>query len=108
MPTIFLLALAAAVYPQLLAVVVVILTRPNPKALLWVCYLGSVVVVAAASIIVLAIFRSRGTVAGTTSHRLGSATYLLAGAIALAVAIFVVTPRGRRLAGRDLFGLRSR
>jgi hypothetical protein len=29
------LALAAAVYPQLLAVVVVILTPPSPKLLLW-------------------------------------------------------------------------
>jgi hypothetical protein len=108
MPTIFLLAFAAAVYPQLLAVVVVILTRPNPKRLLWACYLGSVVVSVSASIVILAIFRSSESIAGTTSHRLGPATYLTAGAIALAVAIFVATPRGRELVGRDRFAFRSR
>jgi Sap, sulfolipid-1-addressing protein len=107
MPTIFLLALAAAVYPQLLAAVVVILTRSNPKPLLWACYLGSVVVSVSASIVILAIFRSRGSIAGTTSHRLGPATYVVAGAIALAVAIFVATPRGRELVGRDLVAFRT-
>jgi hypothetical protein len=43
--SIILLALAAAVYPQLLAVVVIILTRPNPQPLLWGCYLASLLVV---------------------------------------------------------------
>ena len=96
MPTIFLLAIAAAVYPQLLAVVVVILTRQNPKPLLWACYLGSLLVSISASIVILVIFRSRGSVAGASSHRIGPATYLAAGAIALAVAVFVATRRGRR------------
>ena len=40
MGSFILLALAAAVYPQLLAVVVIILTRPNPRRLLWACYLS--------------------------------------------------------------------
>ena len=40
MGSIIVLALAAAVYPQLLAVVVIILTRPNPQPLLWACYLA--------------------------------------------------------------------
>lgn len=106
--TIFLLALAAAVYPQLLAVVVVILTRSNPKALLWACYLGSLVVSIGASIVVLAIFRSRGSIAGTTSQRLSPSTYLAVGAIALAIAIVVATPRGRELIGRDLLPPRLR
>jgi hypothetical protein len=108
MPTVFLLALAAAVYPQLLAVVVVILTRPNPEPLLWACYLGSLVVSVSASIVILVVFRSRGTIAGASSHRLSPATYLVAGAIALTVAIFVMTRRGRDLMGRDLFAVRRR
>jgi hypothetical protein len=108
MPTILLLALAAAVYPQLLAVVVVILTRPNPKPLLWACYLGCVVVSVGASVAILGIFRSRGSIVGTTSHRLGAVVYLVAGAIALAVALFAATPRGRELVGSDLFASRSR
>ena len=108
MPTIFLLALAAAVYPQLLAVVVVILTRPNPKPLLWACFLGSLLVSVGASVVIFVIFRSRGTIAGAGSHRLSPATYLAAGAIALAVAMFVATRRGRELMGRDLLVWRRR
>jgi hypothetical protein len=108
MPTILLLALAAAVYPQLLAVVVVILTRPNPRLLLWACYLGCMAVSLGASIAILLVFRSRGSVAGTSSQTLGPAAYLAAGTIAVAVAIFAVTSRGRRLAASDPFGVRSR
>ena len=108
MGTIFLLALAAAFYPQLLAVVVVILTRPNPKPLLWACYLGSLLVSVGAGIAILAIFRSRGSFAGASSHRLSPATYLTVGAIAVAVAIFVASSRGRELIGREVPVVRSR
>ena len=99
MGAIFLLGLAAAVYPQLLAVVVLILTRPNPKPLLWACYLGSLSVSIGAGIAIFAVFRSRGTIAGTSSHRLGPATYLALGTVALALAIFVASRRGRDRAG---------
>ena len=105
--SIFLLALAAAVYPPLLAVVVVILTRPNPKPLLWACYLGSLVVSISASIAIMAIFRSRGSIAGSSSHRLSPATYIAAGAIALAIAIAVMMLAGRGLIGRNMFRLGS-
>jgi hypothetical protein len=60
MATILLLALAAAVYPQLLAVVVIILTRPNPRPLLWACYLGALLVGIGGSSAILAVFRARG------------------------------------------------
>jgi hypothetical protein len=58
--SIFLLALAAAVYPQLLAVVVIILTRPNPQPLLWACYLASLLVSIGSSVLIFAVFQSRG------------------------------------------------
>ena len=102
MGTILALGLAAAVYPQLLAVVVVILTRPNPKPLLWACYLGSVFVSVGASAAVLVVFRSRASVAGTTSQRLGAAAYLIRGGIALVLAAIAATRRGRELLGGDL------
>jgi Sap-like sulfolipid-1-addressing protein len=104
MGTIFLLALAAAFYPQLLAVVVVILTRPNPnpKPLLWACYAGSLLVSVGGAIVILAIFRSRGSFVGASSHRLSPATYVTVGATAVALAIFVASSRGRELIGRDV------
>jgi hypothetical protein len=98
---ILLLGLAAAFYPQLLAVVLAVLTRPNPKPLLWACYLGSLLVSVGGSIAILAIFRSRETIAGTSSHRIGPAAYFTVGAIALALAIFVASRRGRELMGRN-------
>jgi hypothetical protein len=105
---IILLALGAAVYPQLLAVVVIILTRPNPRLLLWGCYLGGLFVSVCAGVGIFAVFQSRGTVAGTSSHRLGPGAYLTVGAIAVAVAIVVMTRRGRAAPDRkDAAGRRS-
>jgi Sap, sulfolipid-1-addressing protein len=97
---IILLALAAAVYPQLLAVVVIILTRPNPQPLLWACYLASLFVSVGSSVLIFAVFQSRGSVAGTSSHRLGPAAYLAVGAIAVLVAIAMSSRRGQALFDR--------
>jgi hypothetical protein len=99
--SIILLALAAAVYPQLLAVVVIVLTRPNPQPLLWACYLASLIVSVGSSILIFVVFRSRGSVAGTSSQRLGPTAYLLVGAIAVLVALLMGTRRGRELFDRD-------
>jgi Sap, sulfolipid-1-addressing protein len=98
--SIVLLALAAAVYPQLLAVVVVILTRPNPLPLLWGCYLAGLVVSVGSAVLIFEAFQSRGSIAGTSSHRLGPGVYLTVGAIAVAVAILMTSPRGRQLFDR--------
>lgn len=105
--TVLLLALAASVYPQLLAVVVVILTRPNPRLLLWICYLASLVVSVASGIAIFAIFRSRGTIAGTSSDRLGAGAYLAFGVAALVLALLLGTRRGRTLLSRVTVGPRG-
>jgi hypothetical protein len=99
--SIILLALAAAVYPQLLAVVVIILTRPNPQPLLWACYLASLLVSVGGGVLIFAVFQSRGTIAGTSSQRLGPAAYLSFGAVAVFLAILMATRRGREVRHRD-------
>jgi hypothetical protein len=99
--SIILFALAAAVYPQLLAVVVVILTRPNPRPLLWACYLVSLLVSVGSSVLIFVAFQSRESVGGTSSHRLGPAAYFTVGAIAVSVAAFMMTRRGRESLYRD-------
>jgi hypothetical protein len=105
-PAILAFGLAAAVYPQLLAVVIVILTRPGARRLLWACYLGAASVSLGAGLAVLLVFRDRGTVAGSSSHRLGASAYLVVGALAVLIAILVVrTERGRTLAGGSVRGL---
>jgi hypothetical protein len=100
MGSIILLALAAAVYPQLLAVVVIILTRPNPRPLLWGCYLAGLFVSVGAGVLIFAVFQARGSVAGTSSHHVGPWAYLAVGAIAVAVAMVMTTRRGRGLLHR--------
>jgi hypothetical protein len=99
MGTVLAFALAAAVYPQLLAVVVVILTRPGARQLLWGCYLGALAANIVCGLAVYAVFNSRGTLAGTSSNRLGGATYLVIGIIGLLIAALAATERGRRLFG---------
>jgi hypothetical protein len=92
--TILAFGLAAAVYPQLLAVVIVILTRPEPRRLLWACYLGALSMSLACGAAVLFVFRDRGTIAGSSSHRLGGSAYLVVGVIAVLIAAIVATERG--------------
>jgi hypothetical protein len=99
--SIILLALAAAVYPQLLAVVVIILTRPNPRLLLWVCFLASLLVSVGSSVLIFALFQSHASFAGTSSRHLGPEAYFTVGAIAVAVAMLMSTRRGRELLNRS-------
>ena len=99
--SIILFAVAAAVYLRLLAVVVIILTRPNPQPLLWACYLASLAVSVGGGVVIFAVFRSRETIAGTSSHRLGPAVYLTAGLIAILVATLISTRSGRALVERS-------
>lgn len=106
MPAILALALGAAVYPQLLAVVVVILTRPEPKLLLWACFLGAVSVSVGSATAILLIFRDRGSFAGSTSHRVGGPVFLVIGAITVLVAMLVATERGRARLGAGLQSVR--
>ena len=106
MTTILALALAAAVYPQLLAIVIVILTRAEPRRLLWACYLGAAGVRAGCAVAILLLFRDRSGVVGSTSHRLGASVYLAAGAIALLIATVIASERGRALLGSGLDRIR--
>jgi hypothetical protein len=102
MATILALGMAAALYPQLLAIVVVILTRAEPKRLLWACYLGAVGMSIGCGAAVLLIFRDRSSVVGSTSHRLGASVFLVVGAIALLSALLVATGRSRAVLGEAL------
>jgi hypothetical protein len=81
----------------------------NPKPLLWACYLGGLSVSVGCGLIVFAVFRARGSIAGASAHRLSPATYLVAGAISVVVAIMVASRGGRQLIGRDFLpGRRER
>jgi hypothetical protein len=104
MAHIFLLSLgsAASLAVQLLAVVLVILTRPRPKPLLWAFWLSAMAWSCGSSLIVLAVFRAKGTILGNTAAKVSPSVYLAIGVIALAVGLFAATKRGRELIGREI------
>jgi Sap, sulfolipid-1-addressing protein len=97
---IILLGLAAAVYPQLLAVVLVILALPGSRRLLLVCCGAGLITSVALNVGIFAVFRSRGTVAGVSESRLGAGAYLGIGAIAILIALLIGTAVGRGLLAR--------
>src|SRR6476469_7435333 len=99
--TVIALGLAAAVDPELLAVVVVILTRERPKPLLWACYLSSFSVSVACGIAIAAVFASDGKVAGSSSDSVSPAAYIIVGTIGLLIAAFAATRFGRERLGGD-------
>jgi hypothetical protein len=48
------------------------------------------------------VFRAKGTILGSTSTTVSPTAYLIVGVIALAVAVFASTKRGRELIGREI------
>ncbi len=93
---------AGSLAVQLLAIVLVILTRPRPKPLLWAFWLTALIVSCGISSVVLALFRTHGTFLGSTSASVSPVVYIIVGVIALAAAIFAATKRGRELIGREI------
>jgi hypothetical protein len=87
---------------QLLAIDLVILTRRNPRPLLWAFWLTALVVSCGFGSIALTVFRAKGTFLGTTSRTVSPAIYLIVGVIAVGVAAVAATSRGRDLIGREL------
>ena len=108
MPALLGFAVAAAAYPQLLAIVVVILTRPEPRRLLWACYAGAFTMSVGCGLAVLLVFRDRQGVLGSNSHRVGASPFLVVGAMAVVLAALIVGDRTRGLLGRRLPRRRAR
>ena len=102
MPALLGLALAAAAYPQLLAIVIVILTRPEPRRLLWACYFGALAVSGGCALAILLVFRDRASVLGSSSHRLGAAPFLVVGVIGVILAVLIAGERTRDTLGRRI------
>src|SRR5438552_2906200 len=93
---------AASLAVQLLAVVLVILTRSRPKPLLWSFWLSALIFNSAIGLVLLAVFRAKGTILGTTANTVNPVVYIVVGGIALAAALFAATRRGRELIGREI------
>lgn len=100
MVPVVLYGLASAIYPQLLAVVLLLLALPNARSLLWICCAAGVAMAVALNLAIFAVFRSRGTLAGTSESGLGSGAYIGIGVVTLLIALLIGTVAGRGLLDR--------
>lgn len=100
MAHIVLLALAAAVFPTLIACVVVMISRPEPRRLLVAFYAGGLIVSIGAGIVVLDAFKRGDSVVGNSSSSPNPGTSIVTGLLALALGWLMVSGRGRVLLNR--------
>jgi hypothetical protein len=101
---IFVLAVGAAFYPTLLAIVVVVLTRPRPARLLGAYLAGGMLAGLGIGFVVVFVLEGVGVDAGPDHKSTGSAILnIVAGALSLGVAALLLTgrdPRPARLRNR--------
>lgn len=97
---IVLLALGASIFPLLLACVVIIISRPDPRRLLTAFYAGGLVTSVAAGLIVLKVFRDGHAVLGSTKSAPEPTLSICAGVVALLLASLMISSRGHAMLGR--------
>jgi hypothetical protein len=100
MAHIVLLALAAAVFPTLIACVAIIISRPEPRRLLVAFYAGGLIVSVAAGIVVLNAFKRGDSVVGNSSSSPNPGTSVVTGLLALVLGWLMASGRGRALLNR--------
>ena len=93
------LALVAALYPPILAMVVVILARPSPRNLLLAYVLGALLVSIAAGLAIVAALNA-GNVVGGSDRTVNPAVDIATGLVAYFVAWILLTDRDRQLRER--------
>src|SRR3954467_7421475 len=101
MAHIVLLALAAAVFPTLIACVAIMISRPEPRRLLVAFYAGGLIVSVGAGIVVLNAFIRGDSVAGNSSSSPNPGTSIVTGVLALVLGWLMVSDRGRALLNRS-------
>jgi MFS family permease len=94
------LALGSAVYPTLLAVVILILTQPNPRRLLAAYLAGAMVTSLAIGLVIVGGRGSGHLLNGSSGHTINPAWDLVVGLLLLALLYALLTGRDRRLAER--------
>ena len=94
MAHIVLLALAAAVFPTLIACVAIMISRPEPRRLLLAFYAGGVLVSVTAGVVVLAVFEDGDAALGNTSAHANPGTSIVLGLVSLLLAWLMSSRRG--------------
>jgi Sap, sulfolipid-1-addressing protein len=97
---VFGLAIAAAFYPVLLAGVLLILTRPEPRGLLLAFLIGGMVVSLIAGAVILVVLQDTGALAGSSKRTVSPAVDIAVGLLSLGIAVMLWRRRGRPRAER--------
>ncbi len=100
MARIVLLAFGAAFFPALLACVAILISRPQPRRLIFAFYLGGVTVSVAAGVAVLKGLQSGGEVVGATANHPPGGISIAVGVVGLLFAWLLATRQGRALTDR--------
>ena len=93
------LALWSSLYPTLLAMVVLIMQRPNPRRMLIAYYAGGLIASFTAASVLIGAFKAGHSV-GASNHTVGPAVDIAVGLMALAVFWVLITGRDRRFRER--------
>jgi hypothetical protein len=94
------LAIGSAVYPTLLAVVILILTQPNPRRLLAAYFVGAMLTSLTIGIVVTAGLGSGNLLNGSSGRTINPAWDLAVGLLLLTLLYALLTGRDRRLIER--------
>ncbi len=100
MGTIFALALFAAIYPTLLACVVVILLLPKPERLLLGFWLGAMTMSVTCGLIVVFALGGSSGATSTTKHTISPIVEIILGAILVVLALVFFSGRDQRYDAR--------
>lgn len=94
---IVLLAIGASIFPLLLACVVIMISRPDPRRLLTAFYAGGFITSVAVGLIVLDVFKGGDAVLGSTKSAPQPTLSIVAGAIGLLFAALMTSKRGHAM-----------
>lgn len=91
------MALGSAVYPTLLAVVIVILTQPNPRRLLAAYLAGALITSLTIGIVIVTGVGGSGILNGSSGRTINPAVNLVVGLLLIALLYALLSGRDRRL-----------
>jgi hypothetical protein len=97
MPRIVLLAVGAAFFPALLACVAILISRPEPRRLIFAFYLGGLLMSLVSGVFVLRAFEGGEEVAGSTAHSPHGGVSIGVGVVGLLFAWLIISRRGHAL-----------
>ena len=101
MAKIVLLAFGAAFFPALLACVAILISRPEPRRLIFAFYVGGLLTSLVSGVVVLRVFEGGGEIAGNTTSSSSHGTVAIAvGVVGLFFSWLLVSHRGRALVDR--------